>query len=180
MDGGDKILGFSPLFRRPPSFANALCQSLAGGNTMVFNRAARELLCRAFPVRVVSHDWWMYLLVSGHGGVIRYDPVPSVRYRQHGSNLVGSNHSLRAQLRRFRQLLAGEFRRRDDINLAALAAHAELLATDSRATLHAFRAARQAGSRRERLRRLRQAGIHRQSRLHTAALYLAAVLDRYP
>ncbi|TGR60375.1 glycosyltransferase family 2 protein, partial [bacterium M00.F.Ca.ET.194.01.1.1] len=33
--------GYSPLFRRPPSFRNALVQSIAGGNTMLFNRKAR-------------------------------------------------------------------------------------------------------------------------------------------
>ncbi len=31
-------IGMSPLFRRNPSFRNALVQSLAGGNTMVLNR----------------------------------------------------------------------------------------------------------------------------------------------
>ena len=33
-----------PLFERAPDFRNALVQSIAGGNTMVFNRAARDLL----------------------------------------------------------------------------------------------------------------------------------------
>ena len=36
--------GFSPLFTRPPAFKNSLVQSLAGGNTMVFNRAAKKIL----------------------------------------------------------------------------------------------------------------------------------------
>ena len=36
--------GHSVLFSRQPSFRNALVQSIAGGNTMVFNRAAHRLL----------------------------------------------------------------------------------------------------------------------------------------
>ena len=65
VDASGNIIGCSPLFRRPPNFRNALVQSIGGGNTMVFNRAARELLVAAGPVDVASHDWWTYLLVSG-------------------------------------------------------------------------------------------------------------------
>ena len=36
--------GFSPLFTRPIAFRNAIIQSLGGGNTMVFNKAAKRLL----------------------------------------------------------------------------------------------------------------------------------------
>ena len=36
----------------------------SGGNTMVFNRAARELLRMAGDnVSVVAHDWWAYILI---------------------------------------------------------------------------------------------------------------------
>ena len=33
-------IGLSPLFRRRPSFRNAIVQSIAGANTMVMNKAA--------------------------------------------------------------------------------------------------------------------------------------------
>lgn len=64
-------LGFSTLFKRLPSFRNALVQSIAGANTMVFNRAAR-LLLRKTPsqLEIVFHDWWAYMLVSGCDGRI--------------------------------------------------------------------------------------------------------------
>ena len=85
----------SPLFRRPPSFRNALVQSLAGGNTMVLNRPARDLVALASRrARFVSHDWWAYLLVTGAGGAVHYSAKPLVRYRQHAHNLVGANTSL--------------------------------------------------------------------------------------
>ena len=54
---GVRTVGCSPRHRRPPSFANALVQNIAGGNTMVFNRAARRLLAHAGPdVKVVAHQ----------------------------------------------------------------------------------------------------------------------------
>ena len=44
IDEQANTIGFSSLFRKPPAFKNALVQSIAGGNTMVFNKAAKELL----------------------------------------------------------------------------------------------------------------------------------------
>ncbi len=44
-------------------------QSIAGGNTMVFNRATRDLLVRTAAAKPVAHDWWLYQLVSGTGGL---------------------------------------------------------------------------------------------------------------
>jgi len=47
----------SPLLSKAP--ANALVQSITGGNTMVFNNAARALLREAGDaVSVFTHDWW--------------------------------------------------------------------------------------------------------------------------
>lgn len=111
VDIENKEVGLSPLFERAPSFRNALVQSLAGGNTMVFNAAARALLLET-NVRsgVVSHDWWVYLVVTGCGGAVYYDPYPAVRYRQHEQNLVGSNMHWNARLDRMRWLLRGRLR----------------------------------------------------------------------
>ena len=41
-------LGFSPHFKRPPSFKNALIQNIGGGNTMVFNKAAKNIIVSSF------------------------------------------------------------------------------------------------------------------------------------
>jgi glycosyltransferase involved in cell wall biosynthesis len=47
IDEHGHTIGFSPLFSKAPHFRNAIVQSIAGGNTMVFNAAARRLLIRA-------------------------------------------------------------------------------------------------------------------------------------
>ena len=41
---------------------------------------------------IVSHDWSTYQLISGSGGIINYDKKPTLDYRQHSSNLIGSNN----------------------------------------------------------------------------------------
>jgi glycosyltransferase involved in cell wall biosynthesis len=50
-----KPCGMSPLFVFPPSFRNALVQSIAGGNTMAFNNATKLLLEKVGPVHVSAH-----------------------------------------------------------------------------------------------------------------------------
>lgn len=53
----EHTLWYSPRFNKTPSFANALVQNIGGGNTMVFNRAARDLIINAaVDANVVSHD----------------------------------------------------------------------------------------------------------------------------
>ena len=42
VDQNLKRTGLSPLFTKPPSFRNALVQSIAGGNTMLFNQARKK------------------------------------------------------------------------------------------------------------------------------------------
>lgn len=71
-----------------PGFGNALVENNATGCTIVLNNAARDKLVKKLPRRALMHDWWVYLVVSAFGTVI-YDPVPSILYRQHSSNVVG-------------------------------------------------------------------------------------------
>ncbi|TJV40642.1 MAG: glycosyltransferase family 2 protein [Mesorhizobium sp.] len=172
------LVGRSPLFNRPPSFRNALVQSIAGGNTILLNRAARDLLARACArTGFVSHDWWAYLIVTGAGGVVHYDPRPLVRYRQHAANLVGANVSWQARVSRLGRLFKGEFAGWTDLNLAGLAVNRDLLTPDAATCLDLFASGRQ-GSLFQRLRALRKSGVCRQTLAGTLGLYLAFVLGR--
>ena len=178
VDARNQHIGYSPLFTKAPSFRNALVQSIAGGNTMVFNRAARELLRRAGEdAGAVTHDWWAYMLVSACGGRVHYDPYPTVRYRQHERNQFGSNRSLRAQLDRLRQLLQGRFRDWVDLNLAALERVRPLMTPESRRILDEFSRARRRALV-PRLLGLRRAGIYRQTLLGNLGLAMAALINR--
>jgi NADPH-dependent glutamate synthase beta subunit-like oxidoreductase/NAD(P)H-flavin reductase len=178
VDQDNRPLGLSPLFLKPPSFANALMQSLGGGNTMVFNNAARQLLLEAGEAALVkSHDWWLYLLVTGAGGQVFYDPHPTLRYRQHTGNLVGLNTSVAARLKRLSMLWRGEFRGWNTGHVTALRPLAHLLTPANRQTLEHFAKARNLGLI-PRLIGLRRCGIYRQTRLGNMGLMLAAFLKK--
>ena len=171
-------LGLSPLFSRPPHFRNAIVQSLAGGNTMVLNRAGFVLVsASARRTGFVSHDWWCYLIVSGAGGRVHYDPVPRIAYRQHGNNTIGDNSGLRARIHRMRLLLDGQFKRWNDANLAALDACADMLTEDTHTTLERFRSIRSV-SRVGGLRILRSSGIYRQLFASRLTLAIAALMRK--
>jgi len=178
VDQHDVSIGLSPLFEKPPCFANALVQNIGGGNTMVFNEAARQLIAQTTVAnQVVSHDWWAYMLVSACGGAVRYDPYPSVRYRQHANNLVGSNNSWRARLSRIRMLTQGRFKRWNDQNVAALQSLEYLMTSQSRQTLHLFAQARQA-SVWTRLISLKRSGVKRQTWFSQISLFVAALFGK--
>jgi len=178
VDEGGTPIGMSPLFARRPAFRNALVQSIAGGNTMVVNRAGFAILAEsARRTAFVSHDWWAYLLVSGAGGAVCYDPEPHVSYRQHQENLVGNNVGFRARTGRLRRLIAGQLSDWNAANLAALECCADLLTDGNRAVAAQFRAARTAGLP-ERLLGIARSRVYRQTRLQSATLWLAAAVNR--
>jgi glycosyltransferase involved in cell wall biosynthesis len=97
----DKVhLGYSPMLRKKAEFRNALVQNIATGCTIVMNEAARTcLLKHDWPAQVLMHDWWCYLVVSAFGTVI-WDEYPSVRYRQHGGNVIGGTVSFLSDCKR--------------------------------------------------------------------------------
>lgn len=176
IDPEGKSIGLSPYFRRPPNFSNALVQSLAGGNTMVMNRKAFELVrAAAAKARFVSHDWWTYQVVTGTGGRIVYSAVPDTRYRQHANNDVGANVGLLARAHRVVALFGGRFRRWNDVNLEALTLCEDLLTADARKVLRDFGRAR-TGSLWNRLAMLRRSGAYRQTVAGQVSLYGACIL----
>ena len=171
-------LGKSPRFNLPPSFANSLVQNVGGGNTMVFNRAARDLIVKfSENVSVVSHDWWCYQVVSGAGGIVHYDPNPCLRYRQHTENLVGCNNNWQSRLVRIRALLKGRFRDWIDINLTALSKNKAHLTPANQKCLDEFIEARQSGLL-KRLLLFRRTGIYRQTLFGNLGLILGILINK--
>ncbi len=112
---------FSPKFKKCPCFANALIQNIAGGNTMIMNHHAREVLKKTWKSQeIINYDWWVYLVLSGIGAVIIYDPKPYILYRQHQHNIIGENMSMHARLKRVCQLFKGVYHDRNTIHIKAL------------------------------------------------------------
>lgn len=178
IDEDDRSIGYSPLFPRPSIFENALVQSIAGGNTMLFNQAARALLIEAgADVVVQTHDWWAYMVVSGCGGRVFYDAIPKVGYRQHGANLVGSNASWSGRTRRFRRILQGDFSRMNDQNIAALRRIEHRLTPHNRKVFETFTRARSQGFA-ARVSGVHRSGVYCQNLLSNIALSAATLLKR--
>jgi glycosyltransferase involved in cell wall biosynthesis len=178
IEGDGSAAGFSPLFARAPVFQNALVQNIGGGNTMVFNPSALAAL-RATPVdaALISHDWWTYQVVTGVGGLAHYDPWPSLKYRQHGRNLVGSNIGLKARLIRMMAFGNGRVVMWNDVNLRVLSRMRAAFTPVNAATLDDFADARNASLLR-RLYLIRRSGVYRQSTLENIGLLIGAMFGR--
>lgn len=167
----------SPLFRRAPEFRNALVQSIMGGNTIVLNRAAAHLV--AGPRQeVTAHDWFSYQVVTAVGGHVRYDPNHQILYRQHADNVVGSNVGWAARWRRLRRIARGDFRKWNDMHVAALLELGDSITPDARRVLQSFERARHTTALFQRLLWLRRSGVFRQTLPQQIALWSAGVLKR--
>jgi len=74
-------------------FGNSLVENLIQGATAVMNRAGIAMLQEVGrPRDCVMHDWWCSIVFSALGSVT-HDSCPTILYRQHESNLVGTTHS---------------------------------------------------------------------------------------
>lgn len=172
-----KIIGKSPLFNFLGSFRNALVQSLAGGNTMVFNNASKLLLEYVGETKVSSHDWWTYQIITGVGGSIYYDPIPQILYRQHKGAIVGGNKTFMAQVRRVKMLFGNRFKIWNNENIKELNRIRHLLLEENRKILDIFIIMRTA-SVLDKLRLMGVAGLYRQTLRGTVGLYIACLFNK--
>lgn len=164
---------------KPPSFANALVQNIAAGNTIVLNRAALDIVQPASLLASTAecHDWWIYQIITGAGGQVIYDPQPSVKYRQHAGNQIGSNAGAGAGFKRLRQMFNGTYQGWNAGNITALNNSRVSLTPEGRKALDAFARARKQGFW-GRLKGLHTSGAYRQTTIGHWGLWVAAALGR--
>jgi glycosyltransferase involved in cell wall biosynthesis len=172
-----QIKGLSPLYNKPANFKNALVQSIAGGNTMVFNANTKKLLEGAGKKEIISHDWWTYLLVTCIGGRVIYDEFPQILYRQHEGGLIGANTSIKDNMKRFKGLIEGQFRAWISLHIAALTS-SNLKITQSNQVILASFLFYRLGNVFERMKMVKMNSLYRQSWQGNISLYLAALLNR--
>jgi len=178
IDEAGAEIGLSTYYRKTPHFRNALAQSLASGNTIVLNEKMRRLLMQAgADAKVPAHDWWIYLLITAVGGKILYDSSPTVAYRMHGSNVIGSNESTAAKVRRALLLWQGRYKGWADMNVAALERVENLMTTENRMTFDLFRRSRKKNLV-PRVYGIIRSGVYRQSRLGDLGLLAAAIAGK--
>ena len=178
IDANDTKINHSPLFVKEPSFLNALVQNFAGGNTMLFNKEAKVALQNTgCDVKVINHDWWAYLVISGVGGTVIYDPDPQVLYRNHKMNIIGSNQGLFARVKRISAVLKGQYATWNAINVGELNKILPMLRPKNKAVLEQF----------DQFRRSRgikavikghKTGFYRQTLFGNLSLYIASFFGR--
>jgi glycosyltransferase involved in cell wall biosynthesis len=178
IDHEGKNIGYSPFFKKTPSFAHAIMQNIATGNTMVFNHAAKKLLILAGKdVCVFAHDWWLYIVVSACGGKIKFDRDTFVRYRQHGTNLVGFNRGLRHKIKSFYKLMQGQYKSYNEEHVIALNKLIPYMTPENREVFNKFVEMRKAKLF-NRLIGFYRSGIYRQTMVENIGLAVAALMNR--
>lgn len=70
------------------TFASMIFSNVATGCTMMINEAMKKLL-EEVPSSCMMHDQWIALLAEGCGKRV-FLPEATIRYRQHGENVMGA------------------------------------------------------------------------------------------
>jgi glycosyltransferase involved in cell wall biosynthesis len=83
---------------RELSLRNALVETVTPGASILLNRRAFSLIRSKIPSSAVMHDAWAYLVVSAFGS-IGFVESPTLLYRQHATNLVGTGRPFKRRWR---------------------------------------------------------------------------------
>ena len=177
-DSLDEI-GSSKLFKKKPQFKNALIQNIAGGNTILMNKKARNLMVNSLiSEQYISHDWWCYLLISASGGEIIFDPFKSVKYRQHGKNIIGGNQKFKDKIRRFTNFFNGSFKEWNNINILNLLKNKKLIHKKNLKTLQIYIDARNEKNIFLKILLFKKTGVFRQSLLENFIFSIGVILNK--
>ena len=109
---------------------------------------------------------------TGAGGEVRYDPLPSIRYRTHSHNVFGANVGWRSRINRLQMLKAGDFEHWSALNIAALERFRSCMTPENRSLYNLFCESRKGGFFGRQLGFL-QAGVYRQTLLGNMGLAVA-------
>ena len=174
-----KKIGTSKNFKKKKCFKNAIVQNIAGGNTIVMNKKARELVVKSLISKeYIAHDWWCYQLISAAGGKIIFDSKKSVRYRQHTNNIIGKNTSLVDMINRFKYFFSGNYKNWCDININNLYINKKFLTKNNLETLNDFANARNTNNLIKKINLFLRSGVYRQSRIETLLLIIGLLLNK--
>lgn len=177
VDENEKYFGESPLFRRGFNIENALVQSYAGGNTMVFSRGVKEIFENINDqLNIISHDWLLYIAVTALNGVIIYDDKSYILYRQHTNNLVGSNKGFSSKLNRFKKIYSGEYKLWNKHNHEFLKMISDSIPAINAKTVSFYY--ERSTSPLARAINFLKSGVYRQAKYETFVFFLMAILGK--
>jgi len=177
IDAKDKLMGFN-LLNIKPSFKNSLVQSIAGGNTYLFDDKVKNLLVNIpDSFEVPSHDWIIYQLAAAHDLNIIYDKSPSINYRLHDKNTMGTSFSLLAKLNRIKSLFSNVFRKWNNQNIRILLLYKLSMSKTNHNILRIFQRNRD-GSLIKRIRIFTKYLVRRSSFIQNSALLLGLIFKK--
>lgn len=87
-------IGYTKIPRKGLTFKNAIVEAAASGASILMNEKAFKTLRSVKPSHAVMHDAWVYLVVTAFGKFV-YSEYPTIKYRQHGSNVFGASRSFK-------------------------------------------------------------------------------------
>ena len=177
IDTNDNVIGLN-LLNIKPSFKNSLVQSIAGGNTYLFDDKVKKLVLKIPKSYVIpSHDWIIYQLAAAHDLNIIYDKSPSINYRLHDKNTMGTSFSLLAKLNRIQSLFSGVFREWNNQNVRILSLYQSSMSTTNQHILKIFKRDRD-GNLIKRTRIFAKYLIRRSSFYQNAALLIGLIFKK--
>ena len=174
-----KEIGASRIHRKSPIFKNALVQNIAGGNTILINKKARDILCDSLISEVyTAHDWWTYQIITGAEGEIIYSKKKTLKYRQHNENIVGLNSSFKEKFKRLIYFFSGDYKKWCTINIKNLYLNKHFISSKNLETLNYFSRALKSRNILNKLKYFRKSGVYRQSKLENIILIIGLLLNK--
>ena len=173
-----KEIGASNIHPKKPTFANALLQNIVGGNTIMMNNLARQLVIKTVKAeKFISHDWWCYQIISGAGGEVIFDKNKTVRYRQHKYNLIGKNNGFEDIKSRILEFLSGKVKIWSDVYLKNLVNFRYLLTKENNEILENFLRARRSKNIFKKMNFYFKSGVFRQSNKESIVFTIGLIFN---
>lgn len=174
---GEKI-GYSKSFKSAPKFQNALVQSIAGGNTMIFNKSSKIILNGVnISIGITSHDWLLYILISACNGNIIFSQKPKIDYRIHKANLVGSNLGFKSFLNRSLLVLQNKWINWNNLNIEHLKDF-KMITPSNKEILDNFISLREEKNIFTKIQLFKKSGLRRQTVLGNISLFAAIIFKK--
>ena len=143
------------------------------------NKKAQELILSSLNSdKYTVHDWYCYQLISGAGGEVIFSLEKTLKYRQHGENLIGRNDRKGDKLRRLKNFFSGSFKNWIDINLSNIENNKSLIASNNLKILENFKKCRNSKNPLKRIIFYRKSGVFRQSSLENLIFFIGILFNK--
>ncbi len=82
------------------SFESAMIRNIATGCTVAINNKLKEKITSKKIKYIIMHDSFIYRTCLLFNGYVYYDKTPYIKYRQHGTNVIGYNENTTSRIKR--------------------------------------------------------------------------------